>query len=81
MELSGSLDISSAAHLREQLLAALEIRDYEVRAAQVTRADAAALQLLCAFARESSGKFRLREPSRSLRDAAELLGLAGELGL
>lgn len=81
MELTGHLDLSSAAQLQAQLLAALESCDYEVLARGVTRADTAVLQLLCAFARECGGQFRLREPSRSLRDAAELLGLSEELGL
>ena len=82
--LEDSLDISVCEELQAKLRSALEATSPLVLDAQgVSRADAAALQLLTAFVRkvnEDHGEVSWRDPSRALRDAARLVDLDTHLG-
>lgn len=69
------------ARLREALAAGPAV---EIDAAAVERVDTACLQALCVFSREAKIKgvsLNWRSVSPSFRAAADLLGLAGHLGL
>lgn len=80
-----SLDISMATQLQSMLLQAMESGfSVELAAAEVMRADTAALQVLCAFCQDMNASARdisWMEPSESLCRAAELLGLTEMLSL
>ncbi len=80
-----SLDISIIQELYNQLYQALETQHgVVIDAAQVQRADTAALQVLHAFVREAKIRgidVRWQHPSPALQKAAQLLDLGGHLGL
>ena len=79
------LDLAYAPELKDVLLRALaEDGDVEVRAAEVTQADTACLQIFCAAAAALARDGRsliVVEPSPALTRVAERLGLARALGL
>lgn len=79
LSLEGSLDIAGARELREALAGLLEAGEpCAIEASAVERADAAAVQLLHAFAREARARgvpLAWRDPSPALREAFRLLGL------
>jgi two-component system chemotaxis response regulator CheY len=80
-----SLDIALVQtwHSRLQEVLALQ-QPVMLEAAQVERADTAALQLLCVFIQEATAQgvaVHWREPSPALRNAARLLDLTGYLSL
>jgi anti-anti-sigma regulatory factor len=83
--LEGSLDISGAGYLREQLLQVLAGKQsVTVDAANVERVDTAALQVLTAFFKDAVAQnmvVQWQEPSQALRDAARLLGLNNTLNI
>jgi len=80
-----SLDISIAGELRGRLGEALTAGGPVVlEASAIERADAAALQLLCAFFNEAGERgvaVRWEAPSEALLDAARLIDLAACLQL
>ena len=75
-----SLDIRNVDEFRQQLKDALDAGAPVVMAADaVERADAAALQLLCAFfldAKHKGIEVRWEQPAEALVSAASLLGVA-----
>lgn len=79
------IDIATTAELRTQLLAALESKQPVVLdAAQVERADTAALQMLSAFIQDANAQqqtVQWKAPSEALSVSAELLGLLSLLKL
>ena len=79
------LDISLAQDLYGRLQQALEAkRPVVIDAGQVTRADTAVLQLLCAFFQDvqaSGMEVQWQQSSPALENAARLLGLDACLGL
>jgi anti-anti-sigma factor len=81
----GSLDIAGAAQLREQLLQALTSKQPVVlNAANVEKVDTAALQVLTAFFKDADAQnldVQWKEPTQAVKNAAQLLGLAGSLRL
>lgn len=80
-----SLDISMVAKFSNELKHALETgATVQLQAANIERADTAALQLLCAFfidAQEHDIEIEWLEPSDALCGAATQIGLADHLGL
>ena len=77
-------DIAKVQNIKEDLQHILEQGSdiIVLRAAQVERIDAAGLQLLCAFIRQTTThtiKIRWESPSAALCRAAELLGLSDHL--
>lgn len=80
-----SLDISTVAELRALLLQALEGKQPVVlEAAEITRIDTSALQVLVAFfqdARAQEIPVRWQAPSEVLRRSASLVGLTKLLEL
>lgn len=85
LRLPAILGIAQVAELRLQFEQALDSgRPLAIEAAAVEQLDGAALQLLLAFRHAATEAGRApdwREPSPRLRDAANLLGLDGALGL
>jgi len=81
----GSLDISIVTDLGNELKLALDNgQSIQLQAAEVSKADAAALQLLCAFfldAQVHGINVEWIEPSEQLVAAASLSGLDEHLGL
>ena len=81
--LEGSLDISGAGGLREQLLQALEAQQpVTLDAANVERVDTAALQVLTAFFKDAAAQqhdVQWKTTSAVLCNAARLLGLQESL--
>ncbi len=79
LSLEGSLDIAAARELQECLAGLLEAGEAcAIDASAVERADAAAVQLLHAFAREACARglaLVWRDPSPALCEAFRLLGL------
>jgi anti-anti-sigma regulatory factor len=82
LRLPGVVDITSE-DLSQKLRDALLVGPLELEACDVTRVDAAGLQLLCAaaLAARASGGIVWRNPSTALTVGARLLGLAPTLGL
>jgi len=80
-----SLDISVVGTLGEELKVALDSgQSVQLQASAVGKADAAALQLLCAFfldAQVHGIEIEWIEPSDELRRAATATGLSEHLGL
>lgn len=80
-----SLDISIVTDFSVELNTALEAKqDIQFQAANVERADTAALQLLCAFfldAQAGGMTVEWLDPSESLIGAARQIGLAEHLSL
>jgi phospholipid transport system transporter-binding protein len=80
-----ALDISTVSELRALLLPLLEQQQPVVlSAAQVTRVDTAALQVLSAFFQDARSRdlaVRWQEPSEAVQRAARLLDLTHTLGL
>jgi len=80
-----SLDISVVTNLGAELKVALDSgQSIQLQAAEVGKADAAALQLLCAFfldAQTHGIDIEWLEPSDALVEAASLTGLIEHLGL
>lgn len=80
-----SLDISMVGEFSNELKQALESgATVQLQAANIERADTAALQLLCAFfmeAQEHGIEIEWLEPSDALCGAAAQIGLADHLGL
>jgi anti-anti-sigma regulatory factor len=85
IRLDETADVSSAAELRETLLAALARGGpLAVDLAQAGRADTAVFQLLLAFAaaaRQRGIALEWRGSSAAFEASAELLGVRGALGL
>ena len=85
MDCGESMDISVTAELHTQLLKALESKQTVVLdAAQVERADTAALQMLSAFIQDANAQqqtVQWKSPSEALSVSAELLGLSSLLKL
>ena len=80
-----SLDISIVSDLGNELKVALDSgQSIQLQAAEIEKADAAALQLLCAFfldAQTHGIEVEWLEPSGSLLEAASISGLTEYLGL
>lgn len=80
-----SLDISMVTDFSLELRTALDTKhDIQFKAAGIERADAAALQLLCAFCLDAQAEglnVEWLEPSEALVGAARQIGLARHLGL
>ena len=80
-----ALDITQAAALHGRLLKALNKSSHiELKADQVEKADTAGLQLLAALHREASstgGAIVWKQPSDTVCETAELLGLTAILQL
>ena len=80
-----SLDISIVSALGNELKAALDSgQAVQLQAAEVGRADTAALQLLCAFfldAKTQGIEVEWLDPSDALIHAASIIGLTEYLGL
>lgn len=80
-----SLDISVVANLGTELKVALDSgQSIQLQANEVSKADAAALQLLCAFfldAQTHGIHIEWLDPSDALLEAASLTGLTEHLGL
>ena len=80
-----SLDISVVGTLGEELKVALDSgQSVQLQASDVGKADASALQLLCAFfldAQVHGIEIEWIEPSDELRRAATATGLSEHLGL
>ena len=85
IDLSGVLDISRVADLREELSASLENgHPLVIEAGDMERVDASILQLLCAFrqaAAVAGTEVSWGRVSEALRQAVEVTGLGGPLGL
>ncbi|KAF1685629.1 anti-anti-sigma factor [Pseudoxanthomonas broegbernensis] len=82
--LGEDLGIEASAELKERLAAHLEEPELALDGTAVRRVHTAAMQVLCAFFRsrgELGRSTTLAGCSDALRDAARLLGLAGQLGL
>jgi anti-anti-sigma factor len=83
VNLHSVLDISKTSELREQLLDLLESGTPTVlNAAEIERIDAAAMQLLSAYAAAADAagiKFEWTAVSAALQEAAQLTGLADSL--
>jgi len=81
----GSLDISMVGTLGDELKVALDSgQTVQLQAGEVAKADAAALQLLCAFfldAQVHGIDIEWIDPSDELRHAASATGLSEHLGL
>lgn len=80
-----SLDISIVTVLGNELKVALDSgQSIQIQADEVSRADTAALQLLCAFfldAQTHGINVEWLDPSDALLDAASVTGLSEHLGL
>lgn len=80
-----SLDVTVARSLQSRLQKSLQKSSVvELKADAVTKADTAGLQLFVALKKEidsTSGEMIWKKPSKSLIDAAILLGLDKTLGL
>ena len=80
-----NLDITQVAALQKRLFKSLERSSVvELKAADVTRADTAGLQLLAALSQEvkgTGGKITWVKPSSVLLNTAKRLGLTEPLGL
>ena len=85
IKLEASHTIANVADLHAQLTAALESGDpVSVDAGDVAQVDAAALQLLCSFARDAAARkidVCWQSQSQVIADAARSLGLKNELSL
>ena len=85
VEFSDIFDITVAEEYRLKLLDALnKLQSVNLLAKKVERADTAALQMLCAFVKDANTagiSVNWHEPSKNLRQAAELLGLIKPLNL
>ncbi|WP_374011591.1 lipid asymmetry maintenance protein MlaB [Pseudoxanthomonas koreensis] len=82
--LGEDLGIEASAGLKDRLAAHLDEPALALDAGAVQRVHTAALQVLCAFfnCRAKQGhRTELADCSDTLRDAARLLGLSGQLGL
>lgn len=84
VSLGEDLGIEASADLKQRLSAHLEDPAVSLDGGAVRRVHTAAMQVLCAFFRsrgEHGRSTELAACSDALRDAARLLGLAGQLGL
>ncbi len=82
--LGEDLGIEASAELKERLAEHLDAPALVLDGGAVRRVHTAALQVLCAFFRsrsEQGHRTELAGCSDTLRDAARLLGLCGQLGL
>lgn len=85
IELAGELQIANVGELRQRLNDVIEMDEPVVfRSKDVSRVDAAALQLFTAFVieRQRHGrKVQWNEPAPALVEASRLLGLTAVLGI
>ena len=84
VSLGEDLGIEASTELKERLAAHLDAPEVVLDGGAVRRVHTAAMQVLCAFFRsrgEQGRSTRMDGCSDALRDAARLLGLAGQLGL
>lgn len=84
VSLGEDLGIEASAELKTRLAAHLDEPAVSLDGGAVRRVHTAAMQVLCAFFRsrgEQGHSTELSGCSDALRDAARLLGLAGQLGL
>lgn len=85
IDCGNSLDISVAGEFHQKLKSALgQGGEVVLEASDLSRVDAASLQLLTALFRDAAARkvtTKWRSPSESLVKAASLLGLSGQLSL